>query len=234
MICLEVSDLKTAVKKLYEAMFLVDSNEAASDWDGVNNTIKHMLDRAEAEVVSLRKWDDRRLAYAINKRERGTYLLCYFRADGGKIEGIERDVQLSERVMRVLILNAEHMTEDEVEKDTPIMAAEKRQQEVVERAKERAESTAPEESEAEIEAKSPAAEPEQDWEAPEESLLDIADQPEEEEASAEGGASSEGEASAPDSDGMGTSESVEADSGEADESTDGESEQGPDESKTDL
>jgi small subunit ribosomal protein S6 len=114
-----------ADKKLYEGMFLVDSAEAATDWDGVLGTIKKILERAKAQIVSIRKWDDRRLAYDIRGVSRGTYILCYFRADGEKIQDIEKSVQLSERVMRVLILNAEHMTAEDIEKDTPATRAEK-------------------------------------------------------------------------------------------------------------
>jgi small subunit ribosomal protein S6 len=91
-------------KQLYEAMFLVDSAVAVSDWEGLNETIKKILDRNRAEVVSMRKWDERRLAYDVQGKSRGTYILCYFHADGRSIAGIERDVQLSERIMRVLIL----------------------------------------------------------------------------------------------------------------------------------
>jgi small subunit ribosomal protein S6 len=118
--------LKTIAKKLYEAMFLVDSAEAAADWDGVNATIRKILERAGADIVSVRKWDERRLAYQVNGKERGTHILCYFRADGESITGIERDVQLSERIMRVLILCADHMSPEDVEKDTPVERVEKR------------------------------------------------------------------------------------------------------------
>jgi len=117
--------LKTAAKKLYEAMFLVDSAQAGTDWDGVLATIKSILQKAEAEVVSLKKWADKRLAYEIDHKTKGTYILCYFRADGKRIGDIERDVQLSERIMRVLILNAEKQTLEGVEKDTSVMPAEK-------------------------------------------------------------------------------------------------------------
>ncbi|UCF42664.1 MAG: 30S ribosomal protein S6 [Planctomycetota bacterium] len=113
-------------KKLYEAMFLVDSAEAAADWDGVNATIKKVLERAGAEIVSIRKWEDRWLAYEIGGKTRGLYVLSYFRAEGGGIGEIERDVQLSERIMRVLILSVEHLTEADIVKDTPAEAAEKR------------------------------------------------------------------------------------------------------------
>lgn len=130
--------MKTAVKKLYEAMFLVDSAEAAADWEGVNKTIKKILKRADADVISIRKWEDRRLAYGIGGKDRGLYILCYFRAEGDKIRDIERDVQLSEQVIRVLILCAEHMTEEDIEKDTPIMRAEKYAERVAAAAAERA------------------------------------------------------------------------------------------------
>jgi len=107
--------LKTVAKKLYEAMFLVDSALAGSDWDGIISTIKGILQRADAEIVQLRKWADRRLAYEIRHKTKGTYILCYFRADGKRIREIERSVRLSERIMRVLILNAENQTiEDDV------------------------------------------------------------------------------------------------------------------------
>jgi small subunit ribosomal protein S6 len=103
--------------KLYEAMFLVDSAEAATDWDGITAVIKNILGKAGAEIVSLRKWDERKLAYEISGKGKGTYILCYFRAEGGKIRDIERDIQLSERIMRVLILCAEHRQAD-IERDS--------------------------------------------------------------------------------------------------------------------
>jgi len=117
--------LKTGTKKLYEAMFLINPAEAASDWEGVNKTIKAILEKADAEIVSMRKWDERKLAYNIKGQSRGTYILCYFKAEGDKIREIERDVQLSERIMRALILNAEQQTKEDIEKDTPATLAER-------------------------------------------------------------------------------------------------------------
>ena len=123
--------METVTKnKLYEGMFLLDSALAGSDWDGVNNTIKTILEKAGAEIVTTKKWDDRKLAYEIKGKNRGTYILCYFRVDGGKIKDIENAVKLSEKIMRVLILSAEKMTDDDIEKDTPATRAEKETQKV--------------------------------------------------------------------------------------------------------
>jgi small subunit ribosomal protein S6 len=115
-----------AVKnKLYEAMFLVDAADSQADWDGVESNIRTILARAGAEIVSLKKWDTRRLAYAIDKKSVGTYILCYLRADGKRMAEIERMVQLSERILRVLILSADHMTEEDLDKGIPAIMAEK-------------------------------------------------------------------------------------------------------------
>jgi small subunit ribosomal protein S6 len=93
--------------KLYEAMFLVDSAEATADWDGVTTAIRNILEKEGAEIVSLRKWDDRKLAYAISGKSKGAYILCYFKAEGGKLRNIEKSIHLSERIIRALILCAE-------------------------------------------------------------------------------------------------------------------------------
>ncbi|MHC4336656.1 MAG: 30S ribosomal protein S6 [Planctomycetota bacterium] len=115
-----------AVKnKLYEAMFLVDAADSQADWDGVESNIRTILARLDAEIVSLKKWDTRRLAYAIDKKSVGTYILCYFRADGKRMAEIERIVQLSERILRVLILSADHMAEEDLGKEIPAIVAEK-------------------------------------------------------------------------------------------------------------
>jgi ribosomal protein S6 len=117
--------LETDVKNLYEGMFLVDSAEAASDWEGVIAEVNRILEKSEAEIVSIRKWDERALAYDVNGKSRGTYILCYFKVEGPKVGVIERDVQLSEKIMRVLILCGEHFTQEDIEKDTPATAVEK-------------------------------------------------------------------------------------------------------------
>ena len=115
--------METVAKRLYEGMFLVDSGVATVDWQKVLDEIQRVLDRAGAEVVSLKKWDDRRMSYEINRKSRGTYILVYFNSDTDKISGIERDVQLSEILVRVLILRTDRMSEDDLKKATPLEAA---------------------------------------------------------------------------------------------------------------
>ena len=116
--------METEVKRLYEGMFLVDSGIAASDWGGVIESVEKVLARAGAEVASLHKWDERSLAYDVVGKSRGTYILTYFHADPDRISGIERDVQLSESLMRVLILRTDEMNHGDIDKKTPAQKVE--------------------------------------------------------------------------------------------------------------
>lgn len=90
----------------YEAMFLFDP-AAAGDWERTEAEVKRLMERATAELLYCRKWDERRLAYEIDKRKRGIYVLTYFNAPPEKIVDMERDVQLSEMILRVLVLRAD-------------------------------------------------------------------------------------------------------------------------------
>jgi ribosomal protein S6 len=117
--------LETVAKRLYEGMFLVDSALAAADWEGTLEVISTILQRADAEVVSMQKWQERKLAYDIDHKTRGTYILCYFNAEGPRIAGIEKDVLLSEKVMRVLVLSTEKRPPEMIERDIKGEPAEK-------------------------------------------------------------------------------------------------------------
>ena len=97
----------------YEAMFLV-SQAAATDLAGVIDHINHLFERAGATVLAMSKWDERRLAFEIDKQKRGIYLLTYFTANRDAIGGLERDCNLSEILMRMLVIRADHLTEEEM------------------------------------------------------------------------------------------------------------------------
>jgi small subunit ribosomal protein S6 len=129
-------------------MFLVDSAKAAADWDSVITEIESIFKKADAEVVSIKKWEERKLAYQINHKERGTYILTYFKSAGGSIENIERNVQLSEDIMRVLILSTEPMGEVDIAKETPEMREERLRKEHAEAVRLRAEEAAAKAAEA--------------------------------------------------------------------------------------
>lgn len=154
----------------------MDTALAAQDWQVILDEVQRIMDRAEAEVVSLKKWDERRLCYDIQKKSRGTYILVYFNCETGKIGGIERDVQLSELITRVLVLRTDRMSPEDLERLTPLEAAAAEEAERAAAAEARAEAAAEAKAEADAAAEvAPVADaevaeaPEETAPAPEES-----------------------------------------------------------------
>ncbi len=96
----------------YEGMFLFPQS-ASGDLQACVDHIREILDRAGAEIVALKKWDERRLAYDIEGNKRGVYFLAYFKVRGTALSGIERACNLSERMLRSLVVRVE-MTDDEM------------------------------------------------------------------------------------------------------------------------
>jgi small subunit ribosomal protein S6 len=98
----------------YEAMFLIGQATAA-DLGSVITHIDELLARANAKLISMAKWDERRLAYEIDKQKRGLYIIAYFEAPASKMAQFDRDCQLSETIMRVLTTRADHLTLEEMQ-----------------------------------------------------------------------------------------------------------------------
>lgn len=99
--------------KRYEGMFLFDS-AGARDWAAIDQEVRRLLGRIGAEPLVCVKFDERKLAYEIKRRKRGTYVLTYFNAPPERITELERDAQLSESVLRMLVLRAEHVTDERI------------------------------------------------------------------------------------------------------------------------
>lgn len=100
-------------KYSYEGLFLV-SQQSATDLNSVVSHLKEILNKAEARVIALSKWDERRLAFEIEKQKRGVYFLAYFECDPVNVITIERDCNLSETVMRSMVTRADHLSDDEM------------------------------------------------------------------------------------------------------------------------
>lgn len=102
----------------YEAMFLFGA-AFATELDKAIGIAKGFIERHGGTVLLAKKWDERKLLYEIKGNKRGVYIITYFSAPGSAVAGIERDVNLSEEVVRVLVTDADHLNQEEMEKVEP-------------------------------------------------------------------------------------------------------------------
>ena len=104
--------------KQYEAMFLFGA-AAASEVEKAVQTARGIIERHAGSVRVAKKWDERKLAYEIGGQKRGLYVITYFTAPGDSVVAIERDVNLSEEVLRVMVTDASHLNKQEMEAVEP-------------------------------------------------------------------------------------------------------------------
>ena len=87
---------------LYEGLFLLSQQAVASDFAGSLDHVRQILLKAKAEIVAIRKWDERKLAYEVKGQKRGTFVIAHFNAQSDKLTMIDRDCNLSEVVLRAM------------------------------------------------------------------------------------------------------------------------------------
>ncbi|MBL8862024.1 MAG: 30S ribosomal protein S6 [Planctomycetes bacterium] len=90
-------------------MFLLDNAVVREDWKKAKAVIHDAVAKHGGTVKTSRRWDERRLAYPIRGKNRATYVLCYVDIPGANLPVLRRELELSERVLRYLILAADEI-----------------------------------------------------------------------------------------------------------------------------
>jgi len=93
--------------KLYEGMFVIDAGRASRDWEGTLAGVNTVLEKHGAAIEKGYRFDERKLAYPIEGVRRSVYLLEYFTADPEAIAEMRVDLNLSEHLLRYLILRVD-------------------------------------------------------------------------------------------------------------------------------
>ncbi|MBL1209564.1 MAG: 30S ribosomal protein S6 [Geminocystis sp. GBBB08] len=106
----------------YEMMFILRPDLTHDQVNKQLHKYRDLLKQNGAQKVSIDIWGKRRLAYPILKFQDGIYVLTYYTGDGSQVAIIERDMRLSETVIRYLTKKLDKGFEFE-EKDIPDLQA---------------------------------------------------------------------------------------------------------------
>ncbi|MCC9641730.1 30S ribosomal protein S6 [Rhodopirellula sp. JC740] len=88
----------------YETLFILDSNHYARDPGGVAKQLEELIAENGGEVQVSRMWMEQKLAYPIDKHQKGTYYLIYFSMEGPNLQKLARAFALAEPVIRELTI----------------------------------------------------------------------------------------------------------------------------------
>ena len=91
----------------YETLFILDSNHYTRDPVGVAKVINDLITEAGGNVQVSRVWMEQKLAYPIDKHQKGTYWLAYYEMEGDGLTKLARAFKLCEPVIRQLTIKLE-------------------------------------------------------------------------------------------------------------------------------
>ncbi|MEM1227199.1 MAG: 30S ribosomal protein S6 [Planctomycetota bacterium] len=93
-----------AKRNTYETLLILDSNHYARDPGGVSKQLDELVTENGGEVLVSRMWMEQKLAYPIDKHQKGTYYLIYFSMEGPNLAKLDRSFALAEPVIRELTI----------------------------------------------------------------------------------------------------------------------------------
>jgi small subunit ribosomal protein S6 len=87
-------------KREYETIFILKPDLANDAISAVNAKIRGVLDAGGGKLLKIDNWGRRKLAYEVKKQLKGIYLFWRYLGDPGLVEEIERNLRLSDQVIR--------------------------------------------------------------------------------------------------------------------------------------
>jgi len=89
--------------KTYEMLYILDSSIADEAKEEFVKKFEDIVTSKGGNVVSVDKWGAKKLAYPINYKTEGYYVLMTLEADGAVVKELDRVAGLSAEVLRRLI-----------------------------------------------------------------------------------------------------------------------------------
>ena len=88
----------------YEMMYIIDPVTTEEQKAEVMAYVENALKVAGAQELVTEKWGDRKLAYPINKKSTGFYVLTTFQTEGTNLTEVETKLNINESMMRYIIV----------------------------------------------------------------------------------------------------------------------------------
>ena len=88
----------------YEIMFILSTQLTEEEKKANVELVEATLTKAGATEVKTEIWGDRKLAYPIQKKENGYYVLTTFQIEGTQLVEIETKLNITETILKYMIV----------------------------------------------------------------------------------------------------------------------------------
>ncbi len=95
------------MKRDYELTFVTRVQEDDESLKAIVDRVRGWIDAGQGQVIKVDQWGRRRLAYPIDKQREGVYVFMQVQLEPASVKTIERNLELSENILRYLIVRAD-------------------------------------------------------------------------------------------------------------------------------
>ena len=88
----------------YELTVIISPQVTDDGVPAVVDKVSKLITDRGGEITEVNQWGRRKLAYPINRFEEGNYVLTRFKVGANKIAEIERNLLISEELLRHLVI----------------------------------------------------------------------------------------------------------------------------------
>ena len=89
----------------YETTLITRAEMSETALKALQDRLKHVIASFSGGIVLTEDWGKRKMAYAIQKEERGHYTYMVYTGTGRVVQELERNLRLHEHVLRYLTVN---------------------------------------------------------------------------------------------------------------------------------
>ena len=89
----------------YEGVFIIKADLSNESAKGVVAGLQELVTKNGGRVDGLQEWGKKRLAYKINKKHEGSYVILNFQLDSKHTKKLEQSLKLNDQLLRYLLVN---------------------------------------------------------------------------------------------------------------------------------
>ena len=92
---------------LYEEMMILDPNLDENAINEIVDNVKDRIIKQGGEILKSENWGSRKLAYQLNKQDKGHYILLLFKAPPTTIQELERYAMITDAINKIMVIKVQ-------------------------------------------------------------------------------------------------------------------------------
>lgn len=98
-----------AEKRTYEVIFIVDPDTADDEVMQLSESVQKIITSQGGSITKTEMMGKRQLAYEINHKRNGTYVLLEVEGSGAEIAEVERRMRVNDQILRYMTIRVDEM-----------------------------------------------------------------------------------------------------------------------------